>query len=158
MHIVSRSDPKVFRNGPFLFGFTTSFRMGQLLRYSLKLPNHPDKMDVSCFMATLFVAAVRKCLSDGGWASKKDEHECGGVFLVGYRGHLFGIDCDFQAGETTDGINAVGCGQSLALGAVHATKGKPPRSRILAGLRAAEYYSTGVRGPFVVRKVSEVSR
>ena len=37
MSLTVRADEKVFQNGEFLMGFTTSFRMGQLLRYSLKL-------------------------------------------------------------------------------------------------------------------------
>ena len=36
--IVTRADTKLFHNGPFLFGFTSSFRMGQLLRYAFKPP------------------------------------------------------------------------------------------------------------------------
>ena len=43
LSLTVRADEKVFRNSDFLMGFTTSFRMGQLLRYSLKPPRrHPD--------------------------------------------------------------------------------------------------------------------
>ena len=39
-----RKDPKVFANGPCIMGFTSSFRMGDLLRYSLVVPErHPDE-------------------------------------------------------------------------------------------------------------------
>jgi hypothetical protein len=31
-----RADSKVFTNGPYVMGFTTSLRMGQLPRYALK--------------------------------------------------------------------------------------------------------------------------
>lgn len=34
-HVAVLSDSKVFQVGPYLMGFTTSYRMGQLLRYSL---------------------------------------------------------------------------------------------------------------------------
>ncbi|KKN17732.1 hypothetical protein LCGC14_0962700, partial [marine sediment metagenome] len=37
-HTHPRRDPKVFRVGPVLIGYTSSFRMGQLLRYHLKIP------------------------------------------------------------------------------------------------------------------------
>ena len=33
--IQMRSDPKVFRVGRFVIGYTSSFRMGQLLRFGL---------------------------------------------------------------------------------------------------------------------------
>ena len=41
LSLTVRADEKVFQNGEFLMGFTTSFRMGQLLRYSLKPPPPP---------------------------------------------------------------------------------------------------------------------
>ena len=42
LSLVVRAD-EMFRNGDFLMGFTTSFRMGQLLRYKLYPPRrHPD--------------------------------------------------------------------------------------------------------------------
>ena len=34
LDVVLRDDPKVFHNGDFLIGYTTSFRMGQLLRFA----------------------------------------------------------------------------------------------------------------------------
>lgn len=150
-----RADAKVFRNGPFLMGFTTSFRMGQLLRYKLEPPVHPyiemgQPMDVYKFMVTSFIDAVRDCLKDGGYAEKHNEAESGGTFPVGYRGHLFVIDSDYQVGESLDGYNAVGCGAQVALGALHATKGEEPKQRIRKALEAAERYNAGVRGPFVV--------
>ena len=68
-----RADSKVFTNGPYVMGFTTSFRMGQLLRYALQAP-HPEG-DLERFMATTFIDAVRRCLKDGGWAKKDSERE-----------------------------------------------------------------------------------
>ena len=63
-------------------GFTTSFRMGQLLRYSLKPPRrHPDD-EINQFMVVTFTNAVRECLKAGGYASKKDDVESAGTFLV----------------------------------------------------------------------------
>jgi ATP-dependent protease HslVU (ClpYQ) peptidase subunit len=148
--IHARADRKVFRNGPFLFGFTTSFRMGQLLHYAFAAPAHPDDMDVERFMATTFVDAVRACLKQGGYARKEAEQESGGVFLVGYRGRLFVVMNDYQVGELMAGYHAVGSGSNLALGALHATAdlGLAPQERIIRALSAAEAYNSGVRGPF----------
>jgi ATP-dependent protease HslVU (ClpYQ) peptidase subunit len=39
-----REDQKVFQNGDMIFGFTSSFRMGQLLQYSLKIPDHDPRI------------------------------------------------------------------------------------------------------------------
>ncbi|WP_433233811.1 hypothetical protein [Actinomadura nitritigenes] len=142
-----RADAKVFANGPYVMGFTTSFRMGQLLRWSLEAP-HP-KGDLEKFMSTVFVDAVRETLKDGGWLRKDSEREGGGTFLVGVRGRLFTIESDFQVGEAADGYAAVGCGHDLALGALYATSGqRKPRRRLRLALEAAERFSAGVRGPF----------
>jgi ATP-dependent protease HslVU (ClpYQ) peptidase subunit len=144
-----RADSKVFHNGDYLFGFTTSFRMGQLIRYALEPPRPVGETDR--FMATAFIDAVRECLKAGGWAKKDSEREEGGTFLVGVRGRLFTVYEDYQVAEAADGYAAVGCGDELALGALFATASTrmPPERRIEVALRAAERFSAGVRGPFV---------
>lgn len=153
-----RADEKVFANGDFIFGFTTSFRMGQLLRYGLTLPSLCRDGDIPSlwsdpdrWMATQFVDAVRDCLKAGGYSKKSDEVESGGQFLVGYKGHLWQVDRDYQVGRAAHGYLAVGCGDELALGAMHAVSdGLSPHDTVLAALRAAEAHSAGVRGPFKV--------
>lgn len=145
-----RADAKVFTNGPYVMGFTSSFRMGQLLRWALKAPE-PDG-DLEAFMATTFVDAVRDCLREGGWISKESERERGGDFLVGIRGRLFCIQGDFQVAEAADGYAAVGCGYHLALGALYATAKSrmAPDKRVRLALEAAERFNAGVRGPFAI--------
>lgn len=148
-----RSDPKVFRRGEFIYGFTTSFRMGQLIRYRFSPPTIAEDQDVFEYMATVFVDALRDCLKAGGFATKDKEQEQGGTFLVGYRGRLFLIDGDYQVGEPLDGYDACGCGHPLVRGALFATQGMEPRQRIETALAAAEHHSAGVRGPFHIEVV-----
>ncbi|MGY5809909.1 hypothetical protein ACXHXG_19580 [Rhizobium sp. LEGMi198b] len=143
-----RADRKVFRNQDFLFGFTSSFRMGQLLAHSFKPPKRDPETDVYAFMVTDFVDALRQCLKDGGYARRQNEAERGGTFLVGYAGRLFRIDDDYQVVEPVDGFDACGCGQQIALGALFASSSSPPRERLEMALNAAERFSAGVRGPF----------
>ncbi|MER8006937.1 MULTISPECIES: hypothetical protein [unclassified Streptomyces] len=143
-----RRDPKVFTNGPYVLGFTTSFRMGQLLHHAFQAP-HPEG-DLDRFMVTTFVDAVRTCLKEGGWARKDSEQEQAGAFLVGVQGRLFEIHDDYQVGEPAAGYAAVGCGDDLALGALHATAGLglKPRERLTAALRAADHHSSFVSAPY----------
>lgn len=143
-----RADLKVFARGVFVMGFTSSFRMGQLLRYRLSLPEHPDGLDSFEYMATAFVDSVRACLRDGGFATKNNEQESGGVFLVGYRGRLFRVESDYQIAENVCGYDACGCGQDIALGSLFSTPKKDANDRVLLALKAAEQWSTGVRRPF----------
>jgi ATP-dependent protease HslVU (ClpYQ) peptidase subunit len=158
-----RADLKVFtKDGytedyapvPWVMGFTSSFRMGQLLRYKLELPKIPKSAgdDLEGFMVTSFVDSVRTALRDGGWLRKAEERERGGTFLVGVREQLFFIYDDLQVGRVVDGYAAVGCGDHLALGSLYATKStpEPPTSRILSALHAASHHSAGVQGPFAV--------
>ncbi len=152
LSLTVRADAKVFRKDRYVFGFTTSFRMGQLLRYSLTLPKPAGELDA--FMATEIVDALRECLKNGGWARKENEREEGGTFLVGVKGRLYAVYDDYQVAKAADGFAAVGCGDEIALGALYATAGTGlgPRKRVVRALAAAERFSAGVRGPFVCLK------
>lgn len=149
LDLTVRADTKVFHNGPYLFGFTTSFRMGQLIHHALTPPK--PKGALERFMSTAFIDAVRSCLKDGGWARRENEREEGGTFLVGVRGRLFVVHSDYQVGQAADGYAAAGCGDQVALGALYATadSGMKPRKRIKIALQAAERFSAGVRAPFI---------
>ena len=144
-----RKDPKVFRIGNMLIGFTTSWRMGQILRYQLELPEYHASTDTHEWMVTNFIEAVRECLKTGGFSNVKDNVETGGDFLVGFSGKLFKIEDDFQVGETLKNYAAVGCGADLALGSLYATsRMKSVRRRAEIALEAAEKFSAGVARPF----------
>jgi ATP-dependent protease HslVU (ClpYQ) peptidase subunit len=153
-----RKDAKVFPNGDFLIGAGTSFRMIQLLRYSLippvyEKPLHDNPEYLSCYMATSFVDSVRECLKNGGWAKKEAEQESGGVFLVGFQGRLFCINSDYQVEETLCGYNAIGDGDDVALGSLYTTGEFMPHNRVELALQAAEYHCSTVRGPFIIESV-----
>ncbi len=150
----SRADQKVFERKKFLFGFTSSFRMGQLLQYKMGIPLHDPEKEVFAYMVEDFVEAVRSCLKTGGYARKDNEEESGGTFLVGYRSRLFRIDGDYQVGESIIGYDACGCGEQPALGSLHSTAGiesLKPKQRIQMALEAAQEFSAGVREPFHIK-------
>lgn len=147
-----RADEKVFANGPFVMGFTSSFRMGQLLRYSFVPPEKDPESDLDRYMVTSFVDAVRRCLKEGGYALRKEEKEEGGTFIVGIAGSLFLVEGDYQVGKQSCGYVAAGCGSDIAIGSLYATKDVEPERRVKLALESAEAHSAGVRGPFVVRR------
>lgn len=149
----NRVDPKIYRVGDMLIGFTTSFRMGQLLGYSLTLPRHHADVPVENYMATVFINAVRDCLKAGGWASKKEENEIGGQFLAGYRGRIFEVESDYQIGEREEPYSAVGCGFDLALGSLFTSIHMEPRDRVRVALEAAAAFSAGVHPPFRIEEL-----
>jgi len=151
-NIFIRKDAKVFVNGEFLIGCTSSFRMIQLLRFSLKPPEINSK-DIYEYMCTDFINAVRTCFKEGGYLQKyTDGDEKGGFFLVAYKDRLFKIEADFQVGENLNGIDAVGCGADFALGAMHSLTDQniTAEDKVLKALEAAEFLAIGVRRPFVI--------
>lgn len=154
MSIQIRADEKVFRNGPFIMGFTTSFRMGQLLRYAFAPPEHPADTDDMKFMVANFIPAVKQCFKDGGYGKTKDSQDSGGAFLVGYKGRLYEIDDDFQVAKLSDNIASVGCGSEIALGAMYALSHYHPKERIIKALDIVVHLNAGVRPPFVIEELS----
>lgn len=150
--ITVRKDEKVFKVNQFVFGCSSSYRMMQLLRYSFKPPPINGR-EIYKYMCTDFINAVRECFKEGGYLQKNtDGEEKGGAFLVGYEGRLFKVEPDFQVGEALNGVDACGCGESYALGAIMALDGIDinPTDKILKSLEVAELLSIAVRKPFVL--------
>ena len=152
-HYLTHSDaPKVFLRGPFLIGYTTSFRMGQLLQYRLEWPQLPAEGDFDGFMATSFVDAVRGCLKDGGYTKIENSREEVGTFLVGVAGRLYYFDDDYNVRRPLGDIAACGSGMSVALGSLHTSDKREWHApdRLLIALEAASQFVTTVRAPFDV--------
>ena len=147
--IIVRKDSKVFRNKDFIIGFTSSFRMGNLLRYKFIPPEHPKSMSADKYMNTLFIDEVRRILKDGGYTTISENKESGGMFLVGYRDELYKIDSDFQIAIHVDNYMAIGCGEDYALGAMsilHNCNSKP-ESKLKKAMEMAKKFCWGVGGP-----------
>jgi len=161
-----RADPKVFRVRSFAIGFTSSFRMGQILRYCAQLPDpppEPTEDELELFMVTEFVSAVRHAFMEQGFAKTarsaapgdpsvtEEGQERGGLFLVGVAGQIFEIRQDYQVARPAALYYAVGHGALIALGALHALESYQDlslRERALRALEASEAYCSAVRGPF----------
>lgn len=154
LDIVTRKDPKVFLNGEFLIGYTTSFRMGQILRYSFSPPKPREGVEPYKYMCTEFIDTLITALKDKGFAKVDNNVVRGGVFLVGYRGSLFIIESDFQVGEVYKNYDSVGCGYAYALGSLYSTEkaGIGPKARVKLALAAAQEFSAGVREPFLIEE------
>lgn len=156
---VQRTDPKVFErtleNGhKMLFGFTSSYRMGQLLRYKLVIPFHDESIDDYEYLCTSFIDAVRYCLKDNGYTTVNNNTEKAGQFLIGYKDSLYLIDSDLQVAKFYDNYYAIGCGQAYALGSLASSSGVYTAEYIVnKALCAAEKYSNGVRGPMCILSI-----
>ena len=142
---------KVFRNGDAIMGYTTSFRMGQLLQYHLSIPKYHKDEDLLKYIHVDFLNAVRSCMKDNGFAKITSNEEESGEFLMAINGRLFLIQ-DFHALEYQDGFDAVGCGATYAKGSLFSTQDMEPEDRIKMALKAASHFSPGVLGPYDIFK------
>ncbi len=149
-----RKDPKVFKNGNFIMGFTTSFRMGQLLMSAkFKVAKQKKNETDYHYMITTFIDAVIKTFTKGGYIKKENNAVEGGTFLVGYQGKLYEVNSDFQVGEVEENFNSVGCGHDIAKGAMYVldkNKDLKPEEKLQLALETVSRFSAGVAPPFNV--------
>ena len=148
-----RKDAKVFRKEEFIIGFTSSWRMGQLLMSEeFKIEKPKDDDDIFKYMLNIFIPAVIKLFKDNGYAIVENNVVNGGHFLVGYKNRLFKIQSDFQIEESQDEYNTCGVGEEIALGVMYALKDKKlsPTEKILTALNASQHHNVGVQSPFIL--------
>lgn len=141
---------KVFRVGEFIIGYTTSFRMGQILQYHLEVRQQQDGETDERYMVVAFVEAARSCLKEKAFATVQNGVEEGGVFLVGYRGTLYRVDPDFHIDHYQSGMGVCGAGEQFALGAMLALTDLQPEARIRRALEISAELSALVSPPFHV--------
>ena len=153
---VVRADEKVFKKGEMIFGFTTSYRMGQILRYAMTIPTRPEGIDDMEYLVAHFIPTLITAYDDGGWiANSKSGARTGGTFLLGYRKELYKIENDFQVGKPVENYESCGCGQDFAKGSLFSTNNlkMEPDARILMALHAATKHSAGVDGPYTIIEI-----
>lgn len=144
---------KVFRLGPFLVGYTSSFRMGQLLQYQVgDIPIQTEADDVA-YLVRSFVEPIRKALKDYGFAKVDNNREEIGFFLLGYKQRVYEVASDLQVNTYRDGVICTGSGSEYAYGAMAALPDLGPKKRILRALKIAGSYSTTVGGPYYVERL-----
>jgi len=151
-------DSKVFiktdaRGNPFMMGYTSSFRMGQLLQYDLVIPEY-SQGSVMQYMVSDFIKACRTCLKDGGYTRVDENTERGGTFLVACYGELFTIFDDFQVFRKGN-FSVIGSGEEPALGSLFTTQSldMSPEMRVKTALDTAVYFTPSVRPPFDILSI-----
>lgn len=148
-----RADKKVFKNKKFVMGFTSSFRMGDILKHRFVPPSVKKGMPLDKYMATDFVDAVRACFKKYAYGKLESGEQTGGTFLVGYKGRLFEIEDDFQVAEQVLPFASCGCGYYYAMGSMYndyksGKMLKDPEKTLERALEVASTFSGGVLPPF----------
>lgn len=154
--IGGRVSPKVFERNGYLFGYTTSFRMGDILEFRCPIPSKKELyIDLRRHLITNWIPTLRRILRDEGFIQIDKNVERGGTFIVGYKGEICMIYDDLQVGIPSDGYAAVGSGTPYALGALYATKNlnwMGAEERVKLALAASAYHNAYVREPFIILK------
>lgn len=147
-----RRDPKGAKLAPWLaFGYTTSYRFGQILAHYLTVGVKPE--DPYEWAVREFVPEMRRVLGEHGWLKTENGREDAGTVVVACRDRVFTIHDDFQVAELEFGYAACGSGEYHAYGALHALRGETPRRQAIRALEAAEAGSVWVRRPWHVLEV-----
>jgi ATP-dependent protease HslVU (ClpYQ) peptidase subunit len=121
---VVHTQPKVFALGGVGFGYTTSYRFGQIIEHAMKAPVVPDAKDqVYRWLITVLIPDIAEAL-------KKANFEGGGNCLIGVKGQLWELQPDFSVIRSTLGYAAVGSGTEYALGSMFNAAPKSSRAAV----------------------------
>lgn len=145
--IVQRKDKKVFKRRGIGFGFAGSFRIGQLIKYSLKIPKRPANMYNEEWVFNCLLAEIIKLLRENRLV-KKNMMDCN--LLIVYMGQIYKVDSDFQIELVEDNYAAIGDGADVALGSLYALReiDIPVKDKATLALNASSKYCTTVSEPF----------
>ncbi len=149
--IYTVTSPKVFAHGPFLFGFCGSYRVGQILRYRVELPEPPPEGDLEAFLVRHLVPALRCAVErDGAAASGPRFLGERTTILLGCRVQLYCIGADLTVTPCND-FAAIGSGRLRAYAALHALRAAgigPARRRLELAMAATAEFTSNVRRPW----------
>lgn len=146
--LVVRNDPKVFKHGEFLVGYSQSPRLGQILRFGFKYPAFKTQ-DGLAYLVQSFMPRLITAIQSNGFTMDEDHDRLGCYpFLIMLHGRLFRVESDFQVVIRDQNYDAIGCASDVALGAMYASPHLLPRDRIYLALEAASKFSVAVTKPF----------
>ena len=138
--ILSLSRPKVHINNGWVFGYSGSLGIGQLMEF-IDMPDAGEdpyktlRMDV--------VSSMRNAIDLYGVSNAETTSE----FIIGTQGRLFEMNTvDWSVAEVNE--TALGSGSPLALGSLYTTKDFPatPEFRINLAIESAIKYSPSCQG------------
>lgn len=148
------AEKKVFKRGEFVFGICGTPKVMDTMRFNLVIPENDGSKSDRAYLSSDFIAAFREQLKVDGVLNHDPQHGeyFQGAFLMGYRGKLYRIESNLQIVTAAYGFDSVGSGADIALGNLHASKGKfsNPKKRIVSALEASAINNAGVRPPFAV--------
>jgi hypothetical protein len=105
---------KVFKCGDFLIGYTSSFRMGQILQYNWSAPEQGSGTDDDTYIFRDVVRSFKTCFDNNFYGQKDSTEFQAGEFLVGWKGRLFKMQNNLSLLELNE-FGSAGCGEYHAI-------------------------------------------
>lgn len=156
--IIGRKDKKIFKKQNMVFAFSGSFRMGQIIQFSMKIPKHDRKKSDFEYICTDIISSIQKAFKTNGFDGE-DEHkrkENDGLLIIIYNKNIYVIDCDFQVALYETSYASIGSGSDIAMGSLYTTEclgNIEPKNRAELALLASAKFCTAVREPFYIIEV-----
>ena len=139
---------KLFINGPYMFGFIGSVRVGQLLKPEyFKAPSRLHEFPDEIYNHL----EPRGCIATN--SETQTSYQESNILIATRDGQLFEILSDLQMNEIED-YSAIGSGAQFALGSLYSTRNtleNRPEMRIQMALRCASFFDTSTGEPFVIQ-------
>lgn len=148
-------DPKVFYKRDFVFGYSGSYRVGQIIQYDFDIPIHPHELSDMGYLVGVFIPALQLKLEERKATHNSDqglEAADNSSLLIAYKKEIYCLHSDFQLENNVDNIVSIGCGSTIALGCMYALEDMSPINRINKSLEIVSKLNIGVKGPFTVLK------
>lgn len=139
-------------------GYTTSFRMGQILEHHV-VPPELDRNERD-YVIEVLIPEVRRAMKDRGYSEVQNNEEKGGFFLLGIEDKIFKVQRDFSAIRYQEPYFAVGEGAREAYGAISAILNmdngniESPKFVAEAAIKAAAKFNSGVKLPITTCQTS----
>lgn len=109
---VVHTQPKTFTKNGVIFGYTTSYRFGQLIEHMIIDPVVPhEENEVYRWLITVLVPNIKKTMKDADW-------DKGGNCLIGVKNQLWELQDDWSVLRTRNGYASVGSGYEYANGSL----------------------------------------
>jgi len=109
---IVHTQPKVFHKKNVIFGFTSSYRFGQILEHDLPDPVVPEDVnEIYRWLITVLVPSMKSTLED-------HDYKTGGQCLIGVRDQLWDLQTDYSVLRSVLGYSSCGSGSEYALGSL----------------------------------------
>lgn len=140
--IASYKQKKIFRNGPFIFGVSGSFRLMQIIQW-MKIVDDGESLCLS-----KFVLDLKAILRESEMFNGDSSESLPGSVLFSMNGKLYEMQNDWSILRSEAGYSAIGSGDAYVYGSFFSTERMDPKERIRIAMKASAKYDPNVQGPF----------